>query len=186
MTGVQPAHARLRAATAAGHARVDGCFPDGLRDAEDYRRYLRGMAALLAALAAADAELADAFIAQRGRLAQDMQATGTTAMPAPTASVLAGNAGRLGARYVVEGSALGARVLLRQAQALGHGPAHGASFLAYHAERGRTHWPRLLQALAACDADGAAFPALLAGARDSFALAAACLAPVGGSGGGSP
>lgn len=31
----------MRAATAAGHARVDGYFPDGLRGVEDYRRYLR-------------------------------------------------------------------------------------------------------------------------------------------------
>lgn len=176
MTPVSPAQARLRQATSGLHARLDACFEHGLRDSASYHRYLQGMHGLLHALAAADVGLDAAFASHRAHLQADLAATGAGFLPTPTHDVIriAGDSERLGARYVIEGSSLGARVLLRQAQTLGHDPECGATFLAYHVRHGLLHWPRCLQALAACDPDAADFAVLLQAARDTFALAATC------------
>lgn len=174
MRPVSPAHACLRQATASAHARLDGCFPQGLHDDASYRRYLQGMQGLLDALTAADAELGSRFVQHRQRLQQDLDAAGIANVPPPASMRVRGQAERLGARYVIEGSTLGARQLLRQVQTLGHVPDRGAAFLAYHVQHGRLHWPQLLDALAACDPGAADFPRLLQAARDTFALAATC------------
>lgn len=176
MTPVSPAQARLRQATARLHARLDACFEHGLRDAASYHRYLQGMHGLLTALAGADPGLDAAFAGHRARLQADLAATGAgvSSTPLHGGIRIAGDSERLGSRYVIEGSSLGARVLLRQAQALGHDPECGATFLAYHVQHGLLHWPRCLQALAACDADAADFVVLLHAARNTFALAATC------------
>ena len=180
-TRAAPAHARLREATGIDHARVDACFPNGLQDAASYRRYLGGMQRLLHALADADADIAREFAPHRRHIEADLRGLGMRpAAPAGRIDIaLDGDDARLGARYVIEGSALGARILQRQAHALGYDASGGAGFLAYHVQRGTTHWPRLMQALAQHDPASPGFHALLAAARDTFALAAACFDPMG-------
>ena len=174
------AHVRLREATAADHARVDGCFAQGLHDDASYRRYVQGMHALPNGLALGNAGLASMYAEPRERLEQDLSALGAAPLsPAYSLNIGASDAARLGARYVVEGSALGARVLFRQAEALGHTSANGARFLAYHVGRSYTHWPLLVQALTVIDPDAPEFQTALTAARDTFALAAACFDPMG-------
>lgn len=179
MTAASAPHARLREGTRDGHARVDACFADGLHDAASYRRYLGGMHALLGALAASDALLAADYRHHRALLDDDLSALGLPAPAQPTAPIIDGEDARLGARYVIEGSAMGARLLLRQALALGHSPAAGARFLTYHVDRGTTHWPRLVHALAGLDPASSDFDSVLAAARGTFALAASCFDPMG-------
>lgn len=169
-----PAHVQLRQATAVAHAQVDGCFPDGLADADTYRRYLQGMQRLLQSVADADPTLAATYAEHRRRLQADCTALACAAPRAPStvAWELDTDEARLGARYVLDGSALGARVLLRQADALGQVPEHGAAFLAYHVQQGRTQWPSLLRALSACDPASPAFARVTRAALDIFVLAA--------------
>lgn len=180
MTTPSIAHARLRKATASDHARVDACFAQGLHDDASYQRYLCGMQVLLQSLANADAGLAEEYAAHRAHIEQDLQTLGMEAsFPVPGAPRIHSDTARLGARYVIEGSAMGARVLQRQAATLGHAPARGAAFLAYHAGRGATHWPRCMDALAGQNPASPGFETLLATARDTFALAARCFDPMG-------
>ena len=176
MSTTSPAHARLREATRDDHARVDGCFPHGLHDAEAYRRYLRGMHALLDALAGADAELAAAFARHRALLEADLADVGARPSAAPPAAPrIDGLAARTGARYVIEGSAMGARLLLRQAAALGFDREYGARFLAYHAGQADADWDRFRRQLASQAPEHPDFARLIETTRDTFALAAACL-----------
>ena len=175
MSATSPAHARLRAASADDHVRVDGCFPQGLDDVTAYRRYLRGMHALLVALADADAGLAQAYAHHRMLLEADMAALSIAPLAAPQAPRIDDDATRLGARYVIEGSAMGARLLLRQATALGFDRESGARFLAYHAEQGGAQWPQFKQQLASQDPADPGFARLIQTTCDTFALAARCL-----------
>lgn len=179
MTPRTAAHACLREATAVDHARVDGSFPHGLQDAAIYQRYLRGMHALLATLGESDAGLAAEYAAHRQRIADDLAAIAACPPAARDVIDIPDAHARLGARYVIEGSALGARLLQRQARALGHDATLGATFLAYHVDRGYTHWPRLMLALAQHDPASPGFQTVLAAARNTFALAATCFAPMG-------
>lgn len=78
----------------------------------------------------------------------------------------------LGTLYVLEGSALGARLLYQRAQALGLGPDYGARHLAVQATRS-DRWSRFLQTLEAADAieiDEVALAsrAAFAAAREAF------------------
>ncbi|MGY0505779.1 biliverdin-producing heme oxygenase [Luteimonas sp. e5] len=172
MSGSSPAHARLRAATAHDHARVDACFPDGLADAASYRRYLRGMQVLLATLGEADPGLAEDFAGLLEALRQDLGHSVPASLP-PAPRIPCAMA-RLGVRYVIDGSALGARLLLRQVHALGPNAGAGTAFLAYHVERSQQAWPALQHALASQDPASPPFTVLLDSARNTFALAADC------------
>lgn len=80
---------------------------------------------------------------------------------------------RLGWDYVMAGSSLGARHLLRGVQALGHTEQAGARFLARHA-KGDT-WRNVLERLRARSMH-ADLPRtrLLQGARDAFLLVQSC------------
>lgn len=176
------ARERLRAATAERHAQVDACFPQGVRTLRSYHAYLTGMQALLQTLANADAALAAHYAPQLDALGADTQA-----LRIPALSTLAAwpigmdDWARLGVRYVLEGAAMGARSLLIDARSLGMTPTHGARFLAYHAERGRTHWPQLLRMLADADASGGGFEAMSHAACATFDLATACFLQAGAS-----
>lgn len=91
-----------------------------LQSEGEYRRFLIGSHAFRAALEPA---LMPACGWQAVELAPTLRADladlGLTAAPAPAAPRLDGVAAQAGALYVVEGSALGARLLYRRAQALG-------------------------------------------------------------------
>ncbi|SIQ29894.1 biliverdin-producing heme oxygenase [Solilutibacter tolerans] len=182
MTPRTAAHTRLREATAVDHARVDGCFPHGLQDAAAYRRYLRGMHALLTALSNRDEQLNVGYAIHRQHLADDLLALDARSASLPSGIDILDPHARLGVRYVIEGSALSARLLLRQAEALGHHATSGATFLTHHVDRGITHWPRLMQALAQHDPATSDFKTVIASARNTFALAASCFDPMGSAG----
>lgn len=171
-------HLALKTSTAEQHARLDELMANGLADVAAYTRYLQAMAELLEMLGQApideesrnhwatwfDGERIACLRADLGLL---------KASPAVAAAAVLPPSGWMGANYVLEGSALGARVLLRDANALrerdGRVPV---SFLQHHAGRG-DRWPRFLSALAALEGrmrDGAE-----RGAQHAFALVAHAL-----------
>lgn len=135
----------LRDRTAAAHAALDARVGE-LASLADYRRYLRGLHAFRApaerrvagGLAAAP-ELAAGWepteIAELMRA--DMADLGMPADPPAEAeaeiAAVSGPSGLAGLVYVLEGSAFGARLLVRQAEALGLRPDHGARHLAAQA-----------------------------------------------------
>jgi len=165
-------HARLRECTADLHARVDGLFPRGLADATTYRRYLLGMHRF-----ASDHEtVIGALPLHSARLARDLQAVSLPPLaPDGLRRPLRDPATRLGWDYVMAGSGLGARRLVRDARRLGHDAGNGAAFLEAHAAS--DEWPALLERLEAFDgAPGAASAQrTIEGARQAFALVHACM-----------
>ena len=129
MSQTAPRRFALRARTAEAHASLDASVGP-LADAPAYARYLRGLLAFRApaerALAGAGwspAPLAPLIAADMADLA--VAPADEVAVPAPT-----GASAALGLAYVLEGSALGARLLHRQALALGFGAERGARHLA--------------------------------------------------------
>ena len=173
------ARASLRAATAGSHGRVDAFFRDGLRQPGDYRVYLRGIHAMMRAL---ERGMRDAGLSPAWRswsqdlrllwLRQDLATLDLAALPDDGLGlVLAGDAEAAGALYVVEGSALGARLLLPDAVAQGWTAARGAGFLHRHAGSGANHrWRAFVLALenAAFDAGAEARMRDAAGATFAY------------------
>ena len=171
---------RLREATADVHARVDARFASGLGTPQAYVHYLQGMQRTLVAFEHAirgwSADPAWADWVQPGRAAlldEDLRRLGETPLTAAAVPSCDGPGGLLGTLYVIEGSAMGARVLRRGV------PADApAAFLDSHAGAA-ARWPRLAALLerhpAAGDAAHAACTSalgLFALADDSFRLAA--------------
>lgn len=167
---------RLRGATTAVHARIDARFSNGLLDAASHACYLRGMQRTVVAfergavpfttdpdwrgwLAPARAPLLDADLAELG----------LDALAPADAPVLDDDATLLGALYVLEGSAQGARLMLQQ---LRHHttPARGVHFMHAHAHDPR-RWRALLARLDGAPADDADAAAAESGALRTFALA---------------
>ncbi|SMO44696.1 Heme oxygenase [Paracoccus laeviglucosivorans] len=114
-----------------------------MRGSEDYRHYLRGTYAFRAALEPAldDAgwqveRLLDNLRADLADLGEPVP----TAAPAPALHDFAAKAAAL---YVLEGSALGARLIARRAAALGFDERHGARHLAQQTAA-PTRWPAFL------------------------------------------
>jgi len=109
---------RLRAATRLAHERVDGAFPNGLDSRGTYVRYLSAILPLAQWLhdswRPAWTGLAGWYEPARlQRLQADLCHLGATPAPAPN-PVAAGCAAEwLGGGYVLEGSAMGARLLAR-------------------------------------------------------------------------
>ena len=171
--------AALRAATRPAHEAIDHAFAGGLRTLDDYRRYLRALLPLARWLDASwrhdwPQHLACWHDPERVACQHDLVALGAAVdSPAPPASVDV--AEWLGGCYVMEGSALGARLLSRNVDALSSEAARNAlprAFLARHIDdRGR--WPRFRGALESLPPDR--LPAALAGAHHGFALVAAAL-----------
>ncbi|WP_165967509.1 biliverdin-producing heme oxygenase [Luteimonas aestuarii] len=165
------ARSRLRQATADLHAQVDAMFPRGLGSALAYRRYVLGMHRF-----AVDYEIATMALPRASAwLAQDLVALSQLPLPAHgTRSPLVDHAERLGWDYVMAGSSMGARVLLRDVGRLGFDASFGAVFLARHASG--ADWPRVQSRLAELDAgDARRMAAAEAGARAAFALVRNCL-----------
>ncbi|MBK8976092.1 MAG: biliverdin-producing heme oxygenase [Planctomycetes bacterium] len=146
-------HARLRAATRALHARVEACGPFGRLASGDFARadYRAALEVLLAV--ARPLERCPALAAGRvERLVADLRALGAEPEAVAPAALQppAGEAEVLGARYVLEGSALGASVLLRRlGERLGLAPgAPGCSYLGAVAAGAEQRWPAFLRHLA--------------------------------------
>jgi heme oxygenase len=84
---------------------------------------------------------------------------------------LANPAAALGSVYVIEGSALGARVLLGQiTAALGLNGGHGAAFFAGRPSEDRQMWRSVVAALNGIDPSSPEADAAIAGARAMFTL----------------
>lgn len=147
----------LRDGTAAAHRALEDLV--GPLDSEaGYRRYVNGLyagrAPVEAALAAADwpAEFGDwRPVMLAPLLRQDAADLGDAAPPPTDAYVIAdGASGLLGVLYVLEGSALGAQLLVKQARAMGLSEAFGARHLSVQAGT-MTSWTRFLSVLDAAD-----------------------------------
>lgn len=174
---------RLRNATHAAHEALDRRIMAArpFADRDHYLRFLRmqyrfhrDVDALFGhpALAAIVPELP-----QRRRLpaiVQDLADFGQ-APPAvdaaPALAATADTATALGWFYVVEGSNLGAAVLLKLAAGLGLDEQAGARHLAGHADGRARHWRGFTVALDALRLDEAEESRLVAAARDAFAHA---------------
>lgn len=170
----------LRLRTAGAHAALDELVGD-LDSLDSYRRYLRGLHAFrVSAERALDAGLAHAPAAfarlRPTRIVESMRADmadlGSTPVTEAALVAPATPSELVGLVYVLEGSALGARLLKRQAAALGLGPQYGARHLAVQAESLDT-WHGFLTVLDALDpfedAEAvAAAEAAFASARQGF------------------
>lgn len=167
------ARAALRDATATQHARVDSAFPEGLSTPQAYAGYLRGMHRF-----ALDFERATGRAPRQSRwLAHDLDALGLMPIaeawssPAP----LVDDDAATGWEYVMAGSSLGARYLVRAVRRLGHTGERGARFLERHGAS--EDWREVQHRLSAVDtADAARLARMIDGARDAFTHVAACLA----------
>lgn len=147
----------LRDRTAAAHASLDGTI-GGFDDLEAYKAYLHGMSAFrlpvehaLAGLAWPD-RLAPFDTETIGDLIlSDLADLDMNPAPPPAPPVIARTPeAMLGLLYVLEGSALGARLLYRRARALGLTESFGARHLAAQAAT-TDRWPRFLALLEAAE-----------------------------------
>jgi heme oxygenase len=172
---------QLRNHTANSHAALDETVGP-LDSLAGYRRYLRGLHAfrepaerlIAAGLAARPDGLGDLRPTRIvTSMLADMTDVGVSPMAPVELAAPSGPSGLVGLVYVLEGSALGARLLKRQAAGLGLGPEHGARHLAVQADS-LDGWHGFLAVL---DAFGdydeteavAAAEAAFAAARSAFA-----------------
>ncbi|GGC49505.1 biliverdin-producing heme oxygenase [Chelatococcus reniformis] len=164
----------LRHATSALHAELDGRFSAlDLGNRRDYTLFLRAQAAALLPL---EQRLEQAGVAdvvddwpERSRsraLLADLAALGAASPPPVPVASLQGAGAVFGALYVLEGSRLGAEVLLREhgiGDAGGQLPIH---FLGHG--RGRRLWPTFLAALELASSAGIADDEVIGGAEAAF------------------
>ena len=165
------ARALLRSGTAEEHQRVDALFTRfDLGDIFDYRRFIRGQAAAFLPLEARlDAAGASAIVPdwdERRRshlIRQDLAALGEP-IPVPPADLPPmSEAAQLGAIYVLEGSRLGGKYLLRAVP-----EAFPRRFLSSRQAPGA--WRKLLELIDDKLYGSEDQYAALAAARDAFAL----------------
>lgn len=173
----------LRQETAAAHTRLEELVGP-LTGRESYVRYLRvslGFRQPLEAMLAATAgrwprclgEWRPTFIA--GLLQRDMNDLDITTT-APHGVELDGDRwSPLGVLYVLEGSSLGAKLLRRDALALGYDDSFGARHLAVQA---KSNWGEFVELLERCDERDVADAALAARATFEFACRVAEAIPV--------
>lgn len=172
---------RLRERTAASHARLDaGIGP--LATLEDYGRYLHGMDGFLrAALPHCTAQRAR-LQARRALLHMDLSDWGfvprgrSGADGAGAARVCAGFDYALGWQYVVAGSTLGTRHVLRTVSRHAYAALEQHRFL--HAHAGSDDWTHFIAALRDAGAD---FESICTGAVDAFDAAHAAFRGAAGS-----
>jgi heme oxygenase len=179
--GVLP---RLRAATRATHDALDALLPRGLGTLHDYRRYLGALLPLAEWLARGWNPLWPAPLARWNdapRLACLRHDAAALAVPGrPAGATPAATAAEwLGGCYVIEGSALGARILSRHASALadGHPEVAGARRFLAHITADSRRWPRFMEQLDTLPRTQGA--AAVAGARTGFGIVHAGLTTKG-------
>lgn len=155
--------ALLNSATMALHHAVERSMdPEGVRSREDYRAFLLLHLGIMPALeaqvlaAVAEQRFAHGYrpTARTHRLVDDLHALGvsdsalTRAVPAPDLPPLHGRHAALGALYVLEGSALGGRVLFRHfEQTLGITQATGGSYFYGEGPETGPRWQRFVAVL---------------------------------------
>jgi len=178
--------ALLRASTATLHAAVDARFAPMLDAGEaGYRSFLLASAAAVFALE--QALLAEGVRAilpdwprrtRTAALRADLTDLGVSDIAVATAPPLAGAAHMLGALYVLEGSRLGAKLLVGDLLARGSTRVRAATRYLRHGE-GHRLWPSFLTHLESSQ-DARACPGeTIAGARLAFALFIAGLPEAG-------
>lgn len=167
---------RLRGATAAVHARIDARFANGLLDDASQARYLRGMQRTVdafergAARFHGDPHWRGWFVPARAPLLDaDLAELELDALAPATPIALDDGAALLGALYVLEGSAQGARLMMHQLRQRPD-PVRGLHFLQAHAHDPR-RWRALLARLGDAPADDPTAAAAESGALRTFALA---------------
>ncbi|MDH5822479.1 hypothetical protein QFW77_05675 [Luteimonas sp. RD2P54] len=141
-----------------------------MRDRATYAGYLRGMHRF-----AGDFERALQCAPRLSAwLATDLAALGLMPLPpAANAPRVRGHGERAGWQYVMAGSSIGARRLLRDVRLLGFDGDRGATFLARHAVS--EDWPTVQACLARFDPQDTREQALITqGALAAFALADRC------------
>lgn len=181
VTGTASVLAQVRQATRATHEALDALLPLGLRNLHDYRRYLGAMLPLAEWLAHGPNGNRPAHLAawdDPGRLAclrADCAALGVRPEPCGKPPP-AGWAHWLGGCYVIEGSALGARLLSRHAAELAreHAGVRDARRFLAHVTADPPRWGRFVRLLESLPGTHAA--AATSGARDGFAIVHARLA----------
>lgn len=143
----------LQQATAESHQRIDAISAHGLSTPEAYARYLQGMHRFMTVGVQAEPTRLD-WASMCRFLEWDLASLGEHTLPAPALPRMDTLAGRLGWAFVVDGSALGARLLLRDIKALGYTNAWRTNFLTAHAASSK-QWPQFVAQLAAfTDTDG--------------------------------
>jgi heme oxygenase len=173
-------HERLRSATADLHRAAEDAFASGerLTSMAGYVDLLDRLWSLHAGLEQAVALHAPGIFGlevERFRrspmLTLDLEAIAARAPRlTPVLVAFASPAAALGGLYVLEGSMLGGRVLLRRAQdGLGVTELHGARFLAGHGAATGQRWKQFLQVLALIPATGEDAEQAETGARATFA-----------------
>jgi heme oxygenase len=167
---------RLREATAAAHHDLDAQFAAfDLTARSGYRRFLEASAAALLPLEAAleRAGVTRLFFdwperARRDAITADLARLGGIVRPMDEVGPLSRNA-VLGIMYVLEGSRLGARYLLRTiAASADPGIAEARAYLGHGA--GRPFWPSFLARLEREPLTGEDEAEAIAGARQAFAM----------------
>ena len=164
-----PVRSHLRHATASAHGRVDALLPDGVSKHRDYAAYLRAMHRFVATSALPDGAR-DRYLPL---LSDDLHTLGIVGEATPADVEPEDRYERLGWAYVFEGSSLGARLLLRQAGALGFDGRAGARYLNEHAAS--SGWPDLLRQLEDATPDAGQLDRLVAASHRAFAAVEAAL-----------
>lgn len=157
----------LRAETADAHAALDAAV-GSLSSLDAYRRYLSGLHAFRVTAEGQAAGAAWEPQALAGAIEADMADLETLPRDPVAFGAGSGASAALGLAYVLEGSALGARLLQREATGLGLGADFGARHLAAQTAD-RTRWPAFCVALEA--APGFDPEAAADAARRAFAAA---------------
>ena len=158
-----PVRSHLRHATASAHDRVDALLPHGVTRHRDYAAYLRAMHRFIASGALPDG----ARKRYLPLLSDDLRTLGIASDDGATGAIPGGRYERLGWEYVFEGSSLGARMLLRQANMLGCDDRSGARYLNEHA--GSSGWPDLLRQLEDLAPDAGQLDRLVVASHRAFA-----------------
>jgi heme oxygenase len=165
----------LREATSAAHAELDAAVGE-FRSAREYEIYLRGIHAFRAAIEPgfeASPIWTPTLIAEEA--ANDLRDLALAPLDVePLASNETTPSAMLGRAYVLEGSGLGARLLVRSAQALGFHQEHGARHLWKQADA-HENWRAFLVRLEQADViiDAAIDEAVLSFVHARAAMAAA-------------
>lgn len=162
---------RLRDATAVAHARLDARVGDAFDDVATYTVFLQGMHAFVRCARNVLGPVDD-LEACEAALADDLAVLGRPCAASSDDVAPTRELARLGWRYVVAGSSMGARVLLRRAQVLGFDATHGARYLALHA-RGDA-WTSLVATLESLQLPAAGVREACDGANAAFACAERC------------
>lgn len=172
-------HARLRAATAAAHEALEDAL-DLLRlplDAQRFRRVLAGFHGFHRAWEPAIARRLPAALVPRPRLPlieQDLRALGwgdaelgAIALCAPAAALADSADSALGSLYVLEGSTLGGRVIMRQVGAAAWCPPQGLRYFDPYGAETTARWRATLVHLADARGDS---DRIVAGAVRTFEM----------------